>query len=165
MISTAEIVGKEMSEFFNPDHEMKRVLLIKNMWIKGDAMHSSLEDTFGWTVTAVHRGEQAFELLKGGGYDLVITDVSMINDHYSGFRLIRAIRYDLDQTVPIMVVTNLASPEIKDAACCLGANEYMTLPFQMAQFLSAASKLVTGSDYVSDGSSDGASDGAGDGPF
>ena len=142
MLAAAEIEGNGMIELLSSGGAVKRVLLIKNMWIKGDAIQSALEETFGWTVTAVFRGDQAFELLRGGSYDLVITDVAMIGDHYSGFRLIRAIRYDLDQTVPIVVVSNLASSEIREAACCLGANEYIALPFRMEKLLDTARALV-----------------------
>jgi two-component system chemotaxis sensor kinase CheA len=142
MLAAAEIEGNGMNEFLSAGGAVKKVLLIKNMWIKGDAIQSALEEAFGWTVSAVYRGDQAFELLRGGSYDLVITDVAMIGDHYSGFRLIRAIRYDLDQTVPIMVVSNLASSEIREAACCLGANEYIALPFRMEKLLDTARALV-----------------------
>lgn len=142
MLAAAEIEGNGMNELLSAGGAVKRVLLIKNMWIKGDAIQSSLEEAFGWTVTAVFRGDQAFELLRGGSYDLVITDVAMIGGHYSGFRLIRAIRYDLDQTVPIIVVSNLASTEIREAACCLGANEYISLPFRMEKLLDTARALV-----------------------
>ncbi len=138
----AEIEGKEMNELLSAGGTVKKVLLVKNMWIKGEVIQAALEETFGWTVTAVFRGDQAFELLRGGSYDLVITDVAMIGDHYSGFRLIRAIRYDLDQTVPIVVVSNLASTEIREAACCIGANEYIALPFRMEKLLETAWALV-----------------------
>jgi DNA-binding response OmpR family regulator len=142
MIATAGIEKKGMHELLKTGGTVKKVLLVKNMWIKGDAIQSALEEAFGWTVTAVFRGDQAFELLRGGSYDLVITDVAMIGDHYSGFRLIRAIRYDLDQTVPIIVVSNLVSTEIREAACCLGANEYIALPFRMEKLMDTARVLV-----------------------
>lgn len=142
MMIADRLEGIEMSKLLSPARATRKVLLVKNMWIKGETIQSALEEELGWTVTAVYRGEQAFELLRGGSYDLVITDVAMISDHYSGFRLIRAIRYDLDQTVPILVVSNLAATEIRDAACCLGANEYIPLPFRMGMLLEKARKLV-----------------------
>jgi DNA-binding response OmpR family regulator len=41
-----------------------------------------------------------------------------------------------------MVVSNLASSEIREAACCLGANEYIALPFRMEKLLDTARALV-----------------------
>ncbi len=128
--------------FHSPRTDGKRVLLVRSRWIQADTMRSVLEEVPGWTVTVVSHGEQAFELLRGGVYDLVITDIAMISDQYSGFRLIRSLRYDLDLTVPIMVVTNLPSSEIKEAACSLGASDYITFPFRMTDLKQRALRLV-----------------------
>lgn len=129
-----------------PGSSTKRVLLAKGMWIDPETIQTAFDEALGWHLTVVHRLDQAFELLKGGAYDLVIIDVSLTGQRYNGFRLIRDIRCELNQTVPIIAVNNMVSKKVEEVALYFGAEIYLPLPSELNKIVDTARELVSRSE-------------------
>jgi len=73
-------------------------------------------------------GSRGLTKLRGGGFDLVITDWNMPN--MSGLDLVKAIRADEQiQTVPVLMVTAEAMKENIVTAIKAGVNNYVVKPF------------------------------------
>jgi len=85
----------------------------------------------GLRVTAVGDGRQALEEVAGHGFDLVLLDLMLPS--VDGFEICRSIRRD--SQVPIVILT--ARSDIADIVTGLelGADDYLTKPFQPAELL------------------------------
>ena len=82
----------------------------------------------GYDVTVADGGEAAIQALKGGGFDLVITDVRM--RLVDGLAVLRAAKEVSPQTV-VLVMTAFASTETAVEAMRAGAYDYVTKPFKL----------------------------------
>ena len=85
----------------------------------------------GLRVTAVGDGRQALEQVTDHGFDLVLLDLMLPS--VDGFEICRSIRRN--SQVPIVMLT--ARSDIADivAGLELGADDYLTKPFQAAELL------------------------------
>ncbi len=85
----------------------------------------------GLRVTAVGDGLQALDALAGHRFDLVLLDVMLPS--VDGFEVCRTIRRD--SQIPIVILT--ARSDVADvvAGLELGADDYLTKPFQPAELL------------------------------
>ncbi|OGL16969.1 MAG: Fis family transcriptional regulator [Candidatus Rokubacteria bacterium RIFCSPLOWO2_12_FULL_69_21] len=81
----------------------------------------------GHQVTLADGGEQALEALRGGSFDLVITDLRM--RRVDGLAVLRATK-ELSPHTVVLVVTAFASTETAVEAMKLGAYDYVTKPFK-----------------------------------
>lgn len=88
----------------------------------------------GFEVECVGDGEAALAAARGGAYDLVILDVMM--PMLSGIDVCRTLRSESD--LPILMLT------AKDAVLGLelGADDYVTKPFSMAELVSRVRALL-----------------------
>ena len=82
----------------------------------------------GFEVDLARDGLEALERLRGGRYDLVLTDLEMPRVH--GFELIAEIRRNpLTLSTPILVVSSRDSEKHRRKAAELGANGFLVKPF------------------------------------
>lgn len=76
-------------------------------------------------------GSTALPMLKGGGFDFLITDWNMPN--MEGIELLRQVRADPDiKTLPVLMVTAEAKREQIVLAAQEGVNGYIVKPFNGA---------------------------------
>ncbi|MDQ4069199.1 MAG: response regulator transcription factor [Actinomycetota bacterium] len=85
----------------------------------------------GLRVTAVADGRQALEEFGRGRFDLVLLDVMLPS--IDGFEVCRTIRRD--SQVPIVMLTALSDTADVVAGLELGADDYLTKPFQAPELL------------------------------
>ncbi len=78
----------------------------------------------GFEVIATTSGEKALEFLKSAKPDIVLLDIIMPG--IDGFEVIRRLR----TFTQLPVIAFSASPGNQDEALRLGANDFMTKPFQ-----------------------------------
>lgn len=79
-------------------------------------------------VEEAEDGDVAFDKLKNGDYDFVITDWNMPN--MTGLDLLKAIRADERlKDIPILLVTAEAEKENVVQAAQAGVNDYIVKPF------------------------------------
>jgi two-component system KDP operon response regulator KdpE len=108
----------------------KRILVVDDEQHITMVMRSGLTK-HGYDVRVAAEGESALELFQLWTPDLVITDLSMPNmDGLEVCRRLRAI-----STVPIIVLSVKGDEAVKIEALDAGADDYVTKPFAMGEFL------------------------------
>ena len=86
-------------------------------------------------------GQKAVDVLRADdAYDLVITDINMPN--MNGLSLVKKVRGDLGLQVPIIIITTMGKEEDRDEGLSLGANSYLTKPFNGPNVVKTASELL-----------------------
>ena len=85
-----------------------------------------------YAVDTVLDGESALEWLATGNYDGVILDVMMPKK--DGFEVLKIMRARGDRT-PVLLLTARSEIDDRVAGLDLGANDYLTKPFDMKELL------------------------------
>lgn len=86
----------------------------------------------GYQVTKADNGIDALELYRGSSWDLILLDIMIPG--ISGIELLRRIRAN-DSHTPVILLTAKGSVEDKVSGLDLGANDYITKPFQIEELL------------------------------
>jgi two-component system, OmpR family, response regulator len=86
----------------------------------------------GYSVTKVLDGLEALEAYRTGHWDLILLDVMLPG--LSGIEILRRIRKN-DLHTPVLLLTAKSSVEDKVSGLDLGANDYITKPFQIEELL------------------------------
>jgi two-component system KDP operon response regulator KdpE len=86
----------------------------------------------GFQVIDVSRGEEALQMLRSGGVDVVLLDVNMPG--IGGIETLRRIRAFAPR-LPILMLTVRDAEEEKVEALELGADDYVTKPFSMRELI------------------------------
>ncbi len=86
----------------------------------------------GWRVTEVASGAETLAAIARGGADVLLLDLGLPDT--DGLDLIRRLR-DGGSTVPIVVLSAREDERGKVAALDLGADDYVTKPFGMAELV------------------------------
>lgn len=85
-----------------------------------------------YSVDAVYDGEEAVSYIMTGDYDCVILDVMM--PKLDGFEVLKKIRAG-GLTVPVLMLTARSLVDDKVEGLDLGANDYLTKPFDTKELL------------------------------
>lgn len=85
----------------------------------------------GYSVRTAGDGDEALEVMREWGPDLVVTDLSMPN--MGGLELCRRIR--AKSQVPIIVLSVRGEEKVKVDALDAGADDYVTKPFSMNELI------------------------------
>ena len=110
-----------MSRILIVDDEPRILLLMKG-----------LLKTNGYEVETAKDGAAALELVKGGGVDIVVTDLRM--QPMDGMALFREV-HALSPDVPVILLTAYASVETAIDAMKSGIFDYLTKPFKVEDML------------------------------
>ncbi len=86
----------------------------------------------GYSVTKALDGIKALELYRSKNWDLILLDVMLPG--LSGIEILRRIRAN-DNSTPVLLLTAKGSVEDKVSGLDLGANDYITKPFQIEELL------------------------------
>ena len=85
-----------------------------------------------YSVETVYDGQDALDYLLGGEYDCAILDVMM--PKMDGFTVLQKIR-GKGITIPVMMLTAKSEVDDKVEGLDLGANDYLTKPFESRELL------------------------------
>lgn len=85
-----------------------------------------------YSVDAVYDGQDALDYIKSGDYDMAILDVMM--PKLDGFEVLRQIRAE-GIRMPVMMLTAKSQVDDKVEGLDLGANDYLTKPFDSKELL------------------------------
>lgn len=107
------------------------VLLVEDERSLHEAIKLNLE-LEGFKVISAYDGTQAIALHKETKIDLILLDVMM--PHLNGFDVCEKIRLS-DQKTPILFLTARDGTEDKIKGLTLGADDYITKPFNMKELL------------------------------
>lgn len=99
----------------------------------------------GLSVCEASRAGEATSVLQRGGIDLVVLDVMMPGD--DGLTLCRRLRADND--IPIILLTALSSDTDRIVGLELGADDYVTKPFNPRELLARIRALIRRSGMAS----------------
>jgi DNA-binding response OmpR family regulator len=93
-----------------------------------------------YTVLGTNDGSEALQALESFEPDLIITDILM--PYTSGLELIGIIRSEKDKKVPILVLSALDEEDTVLEAFSLGANDFLSKPFNPAEFNIRVKRLL-----------------------
>ena len=104
-------------------------------------MLAILERALGeeYSVKTFSNPEHAFEWLKSESADLVISDIRM--KEMSGIELLQRIR-QLDEKLPVILMTAWSSVESAVTAIRVGASDYLLKPFELEECKSSIAKIL-----------------------
>lgn len=115
-----------------------KVLLAEDDKNLGTILKSYLEAK-GFPTTLCVNGDEAFTEFNRSEYDFCILDVMMpVKD---GFTLAREIR-NIDKKVPILFLTAKSMAEDKLKGFDIGADDYLTKPFNMEELLARMEAII-----------------------
>jgi two-component system response regulator QseB len=108
-----------------------KVLLVEDDRLLGDSLTEYLQSE-GFITDWVYDPREVMDLLEVSRYDVIVLDLMM--PHIRGEELIKAIR-EKDKETPILVLT--AKQRLEDKRTCfeLGADDYLTKPFEMEELI------------------------------
>lgn len=116
-----------------------RLLLVEDEYALRDALKLILEQ-YNFTVDAVSNGQEALDYIElGDEYDCMILDIMMpIMD---GIEVIKTLREKKNQ-IPILVLSAKSEIEDKIMGLDLGANDYLSKPFNTQELLARVRVLT-----------------------
>ena len=108
-----------------------RILLVEDEenLLKAIRLNLELE---GYDVVSATDGKQAIREFKSQCFDLVVLDVML--PEINGFDVCQAIRLE-NNSLPVLFLTAKSSSDEKVRGLKLGADDYMTKPFNLEEFL------------------------------
>ncbi|QID33701.1 response regulator transcription factor [Pampinifervens florentissimum] len=108
-----------------------KVLLVEDDRLLGESLKEYLESE-GFLVDWIYDSREFFDLLEVSIYDAIVLDLMM--PHISGEELLRELREKGD-TTPVLILTAKGRIEDKEKCFSLGADDYLTKPFEPKELL------------------------------
>jgi two-component system alkaline phosphatase synthesis response regulator PhoP len=93
----------------------------------------------GYQVEALADGKTGFDRAAGGDFDLILLDLMLPKK--SGFDVCRDLR-QMGLTIPILMLTARDQTVDKVVGLKIGADDYVTKPFEMAELLARIEALL-----------------------
>ncbi len=98
-----------------------------------------IRDKTPYETITTNNPTEALDLVKKGGYDLVITDLKMPG--LDGVEMLEAVKkYDAD--IPVIIMTAYGTVETAEEALSKGAFDFITKPFRKEQILFTIEKAL-----------------------
>ena len=108
-----------------------RILLVEDEEYMAQAVAQVLGKN-NYTVDLAHDGEYGLDCALSGIYDIIILDI-MLPGH-SGLEILKTLRQER-VAVPVLLLTAKSETEDKVTGLDLGADDYLTKPFEMPELL------------------------------
>jgi two-component system chemotaxis response regulator CheY len=119
-----------------------RVLVVEDSPAMRAFVRAALEEG-GLDVSEARNGFEALRLLPRERFDLVVTDINMPDIH--GLELIALMRKsDAHRTTPVIIVSTEGSERDRDRGMALGANAYLSKPFEPEALRDAVQRVLRG---------------------
>ncbi len=120
------------------DNSWFRILVVDDE----ESIRRMLEDVLemdDYTTFSAESGDEAWEIFKEKGCDLIITDIEMPGT--TGIDLLARVR-EQQPDMPVIIVTGRTSVEAAVECMKLGANDYIMKPINIAEFLAVVRKTL-----------------------
>ncbi len=118
--------------------EVPHILLVEDEINLARGICFNLEQE-GYKVSHVESGEESLERLKYDRFSLIILDVMLPG--MDGFAVCRQIR-QLDARVPVLILTARGDDGDRITGLSSGADDYLTKPFNLGEFLLRVSGML-----------------------
>jgi two-component system cell cycle response regulator CtrA len=115
-----------------------RILLIEDDVVAARGVSLMLKAS-GAVVDHADTGEEGLELARHYDYDIVVLDL-MLPD-IEGFEVVRRMRVARNDT-PVLILSGLSRPQAKVKGLGLGADDFITKPFDKAELLARMQAIV-----------------------
>ncbi|SDH51548.1 response regulator transcription factor CtrA [Roseospirillum parvum] len=115
-----------------------RVLLIEDDPSTARAVEAMLRHE-NWVVDATAQGEDGLEIGRLYDYDIILLDL-MLPD-MDGLDVLRGLR-NSRVTTPVLILSGLGGPESKVKGLGVGADDYLTKPFDKAELIARIQAIV-----------------------
>lgn len=115
-----------------------RVLVVEDDIISAKSIVAMLS-TLSATIDQTDNGQEALELIARYDYDIVVLD--LVLPDIEGFDVVRRVRGGRKET-PILILSGLARPQAKTRGLSLGADDFLTKPFDQAEFLARVRAII-----------------------
>ena len=115
-----------------------RILLVEDEEYMAQAVAQVLEKN-NYAVDLAHDGECGLDCGLSGIYDIIILDVML--PKLSGFEILKILRQQ-KIFVPVLMLTTRSETEDKVNGLDLGADDYLTKPFEMQELLARRRALA-----------------------
>ncbi len=116
-----------------------RVLIVEDELRLAENIARGLREGPGYAVDVAHDGEDALYLATGGNYDLVVLDLML--PKIDGESVVRQMRLARNST-PILVLTAVHAVGRTIALLNVGADDYMTKPFDLGELIARCRALI-----------------------
>ena len=100
---------------------------------------TALRDGPGYAVDVCHDGEEALLLCSTADYDLVLLDLML--PKLGGKEVLRRLR-DKDEVTPVLILTAVLETRSTIDLLNLGADDYLTKPFDLGEMIARTRALV-----------------------
>lgn len=115
-----------------------RVLLVEDDLTAAQGISLTLKSD-GAVVDEADTGEEALELVRHYDYDIVILDL-MLPD-MEGYDVVRRMRSARIET-PVLILSGLSRPQAKVKGLGMGADDYITKPFDKSELIARMHAVV-----------------------
>lgn len=135
-------ISEPVSGAAKEEKNERRSILVVEDSITSRVLLKNILESAGYKVTVASDGVDGFDKFDNNQFDLVITDVEM--PRMNGFELTKKIRTETEhKTIPIIVVTSLASLEDRKRGVEVGASAYFVKSnFEKSNLLDMVKRLV-----------------------
>jgi len=106
-----------------------RLLLVEDDLQLGEAIHKALQ-VKGFVTVHVSAGKPALLVVEAKDCDAVILDLGLPD--MDGMDVLRSIK-DINSDLPVLILTARSSTDDKVSGLDLGADDYLTKPFEMSE--------------------------------
>src|SRR5690349_10987105 len=120
-----------------------KILVVEDDTVLAAALTRALNQA-AYTVDLVEDGEDANRALGANTYDLVVLDIAL--PKLDGMSVLRRLR-DRRSHVPVLILTARDTLEDRVAGLDLGADDYMTKPFDLPEFEARVRALIRRGHY------------------
>jgi two-component system chemotaxis sensor kinase CheA len=127
---------------FAPAPKAAAAILVADDSITSRMLEKNILEAAGYRVRVAADGQEAWDLLQEGGYDLLISDGEM--PRLDGFGLTRKVRADERwKDLPVILVTSLDAPEERERGIRAGADAYVVKgAFDQEKLLATIAQLI-----------------------
>lgn len=121
--------------------EPLRILIVEDSSAMRAFVRATLEEGGQAEVQEAQSGFEALRMLPRQRYDLVIVDVNMPD--INGLELVSFMRRSEEhRATPLLIISTEASARDRERGLSLGANAYLSKPFQPEQLRAVVAQLL-----------------------
>lgn len=120
-----------LSDFWNEQEQGMRILLCEDERELAEALAEILKHN-NYSVDIVHDGEEALDYMATNNYDGILLDIMIPKQ--DGLQVLKKLREQKDHT-PVLMLTAKSLTEDKVKGLDLGADDYLTKPFETQELL------------------------------
>lgn len=116
-----------------------RVLVVEDELRLSENIAAALREGPGYAVDVAHDGAEALHLCSSTGYDLILLDLML--PMLPGAEVLQRLRVH-DHETPVLVLTAISETSTTIQLLNLGADDYVTKPFDLGELVARARALV-----------------------